>query len=62
MIHPTNNDIGRGVVYRARHIPDDRAGERGFITSFNNEYVFVRYGGSSSSQATKREDLKWESA
>lgn len=54
-IHPTKTDIGRAVVYRGY------AGEveQGTITSFNDEYVFVRYGLGSTSAATRRDQLEW---
>jgi hypothetical protein len=56
MIEPTQNDIGREVIYR------DRSGytmdAAGTITSFNDAYVFVHYH-SSTSAATRREDLEW---
>lgn len=58
MIEPTANDIGRMVIYR------DFGGrgkiEEGVITSFNDSYVFVRYGGNgTTSAATARGDLEW---
>lgn len=57
MIDPTKDDIGRKVVYR------DLGGrgkiEEGVITSFNDHYVFVRYGGNTTSAATNRNDLEW---
>jgi len=56
MIEPTQDDIGRKVIYR------DLNGrgkiEEGVITSFNSSYVFVRYKGETS-QATSRNDLEW---
>lgn len=57
-IEPTEADIGRGVIYRGG------AGEmeQGYITSFNDHCVFVRYGIGCTSQATSREDLEWLSA
>lgn len=59
MIHPTEKDIGRGVIYRA---DSKLLGEReaGVITGFNDRCVFVRYGGCRNSAATSREDLTWE--
>jgi len=56
MINPTKDDINRKVVYF------DSSGykrEEGVITSFNEHYVFVRYGGGTTSAATLREDLEW---
>lgn len=56
MIEPTQNDIGRNVVYRdARR----QMLEEGVITSFNPYFVFVRYGSQTYSAATAREDLEW---
>jgi hypothetical protein len=54
VINPTEKDIGRGVVYR----PALGKAEDGKITSFNEYYVFVRYGGNGIA-ATRREDLTW---
>lgn len=53
MIEPTPDDLGRTVIYR---------GERGFITSYNREFVFVCYSPNpeAGSKATRREDLEWE--
>lgn len=58
MIDPTEEDVGRKVVYR------DRSGskvEEGVITSFNATFVFVRYGSQTTSAGTRREDLEWVS-
>lgn len=52
MINPTENDIGRSVIYRGD-------GDEGVITSFNAHLVFVRYGGSQRSMGTFRQDLDW---
>jgi hypothetical protein len=40
VIEPTEADIGRAVVYRAR---PDAAPEDGVLTSWNERGVFVRY-------------------
>lgn len=60
-IQPTEADIGRKVIYRE---PGDFPGakvEYGRITSFNDRFVFVRYGQhTSTSAATSREDLGWD--
>lgn len=56
MIVPSDRDIGRKVIYR------DRSGakvEEGVITSFNEHYVFVRYGADQGSKGTRPEDLEW---
>jgi len=57
MIDPTVKDVGRKVVYQARHPNAER--EEGVITSFNDHSVFVRYGSDVHSKATSREDLEW---
>ena len=57
MIIPKTEDIGRTVIYLARHpgaIP-----EEGVITSFNDWFVFARFGSDKHSKASRREDLSW---
>jgi len=51
----TNNDIGRKVIYRHKHGVDLL--EEGIITSYNDKFVFVKYGADSFSKATKASDL-----
>lgn len=61
VINPTPKDIGRGVIYQARHRGAPL--EVGVITSFNDHFVFVRYSHqhpTANGQATKRSDLTWE--
>lgn len=59
MINPTQEDIGRKVIYNAGH--EGAEDEYGRITSFNESVVFVRYNPhGSTSQATRREDLRWD--
>jgi hypothetical protein len=57
MINPSLDDIGRKVVYR------DRGGaippEEGVVTSFNDFYVFARYGRDCTSKGAHRRDLEW---
>lgn len=58
-IWPTEEDIGRGVVYVAH---PGAAPEDGVVTSFNDRVVFVRYASQhpgASGKATRREDLRW---
>ncbi len=55
MIEPTADDIGRKVVYER----GDRPFDEGVITSFNEKYVFVRYGADTHSKATSRADLAY---
>ena len=56
-IEPTKADIGRSVIY---HSYSGKV-ESGFITSFNDRFVFVRYDTGSTSQATRRDMLEWAS-
>ena len=59
MIEPTEDDIGRAVVYTGhRRYPGGKL-EEGVITSFNDYSVFVRYGADKHSKATSRADLEW---
>ena len=55
MIEPSEDDIGRAVVYTG----PGGAIEEGVITSFNNICVFVRYGANKHSKGTSRDDLEW---
>ena len=52
----SKKDIGRTVAYKH----DDCKPEVGIITSYNNMYVFVRYGNSLYSQATYPDNLEFE--
>lgn len=58
MIHPTDTDIGRHVVYTGNRYPGGKP-EVGEITSINKHSVFVRYGNDTHSKATGRKDLEW---
>ena len=58
MIIPTQADIGRKVIYRERGDHAGRKVEEGILTSFNESYAFVRYGGVTSA-ATDYADLEW---
>lgn len=63
MIEPTENDVGRHVIYVPGHAKGNlghKDCERGFITSFNDHAVFVRYGMGSTSAGTSRQDLHWQ--
>ena len=57
MIDPKERDIGRAVIYR----PSEWSAkpERGRITSFDSQFVFVRYERSEYSVATNRDVLFW---
>jgi hypothetical protein len=57
-IKVTVADIGRAVVYRTA---PNYEPEQGIITSFNDKYVFVRYGSSIRGVATDPDDLDWVS-
>jgi hypothetical protein len=59
MIEPTQQDVGRRVCYVGNRFPGGKI-EVGVITSFNQDWVFVRYGAETGSKATSRQDLKWE--
>ncbi len=59
MIEPKEADIGRAVTYTGNTYLGGKP-EYGVITSFNDSAVFVRYDGKQQSQATSREDLKWQ--
>jgi hypothetical protein len=63
MIEPTDTDIGRDVIYDPpfKGAVNGR-GEHGIITSFNDRFVFVRYGADTFSKATVRQDLEWADA
>lgn len=52
----TDKDVGRKVVYRAA--PNFEP-EEGTITSWNDKYIFARYGSGSTSAATDPADLDW---
>ncbi len=60
MIRPTPDDVGRAVVYKATGSLDPV--EEGVITSYNEQFVFVRYDRDLGSKATRREDLVWSVA
>ena len=46
-------DIGRRVTYKGPPV------EVGVITSFNSQYVFVRYGDEKHAKGTKPEDIHY---
>jgi hypothetical protein len=43
MIEPTEDDIGRAVIYTSNRFPGGKL-EEGIIASFHDHAVFVRYG------------------
>jgi len=56
LIKVTEKDVGRTVIYKKEWMTP-RHWEYGVITSFNDSYVFVRYGADTHSKATRRQDL-----
>ena len=52
----TEADKGRQVVYHGNY---GGPLEFGIITSWNDKYIFVRYGVGATSAATSPEDLTW---
>ena len=54
MIAPTQADIGQEVLYATRGLP-----ELGVLTSFNEQFAFVRYEGETGSKATPLDRLYW---
>ena len=62
MIDPTEDDIGRSVIYIPNHANDDinhQDCEVGRISSFTDLYVFVRYHLGDTAAATERDKLRW---
>jgi hypothetical protein len=59
MIEPKQTDVGRKVTYR---VDPNAKVEEGVITSFNERYVFVRFGREERSAVTTREQLEWQDA
>jgi hypothetical protein len=51
----TEKDKGRAVVYCPRVGPR----EQGAITSWNEQWIFVRYRPTGDGVATRPEDLEW---
>ena len=49
------SDVGRGVVY----VPPHDARQDGVVSSWNERWIFVRYRGQESAQATDPADLQW---
>ena len=48
----TQEDIGRRVVYEKQYTLDE-----GIISSYNDKYIFVKYGTCATAQVTSPEDL-----
>ena len=60
MIRPTQEDIGRRVIYRERGTHAGRKIEEGTLTSYNHLHSFVCYGApGTTSAATDFADLEW---
>lgn len=56
-IKPATELIGSKVVYRPFENSSPSLWEEGVITSFNDSFVFVRFGNDVNSKACKKEDL-----
>jgi hypothetical protein len=54
MIDPNKDDVGKTVIYHRNGTRDV-----GVVESFNEHYVFVRYGTELNCKATLRADLDW---
>lgn len=54
-----NIEIGRKVIYTPFVGCDPDMREEGVITSFNEKFVFVRYGNDVNSKATNPEDIEY---
>jgi len=59
MIDPTETDIGRKVIYTPSGDYPDKVIEEGVLSSFNDSYVFVRFGGNVTAAACLRANLDW---
>jgi hypothetical protein len=59
MIDPQPGDEGRAVLYWRPGMKQYER-ERGVISSWNDDYVFVRYTMGITAAATRRADLTWE--
>lgn len=58
----TGDDIGRAVIYIPNHANGDMSHsdvETGFIKSWNENWVFVRYHLGDTAAATNPENLRW---
>lgn len=60
MINPTEDDVGRKVVYIGNRYQYGKL-EEGVLTGMSalENSVFVRYGSDYSSKLTSRSDLEW---
>ena len=59
MIEPTEEDIGRNVTYTPYRGCTTKQLEFGVVSSFNDTYVFVRFGNDHHGKATRRDQLTW---
>lgn len=59
MIEPTQADIGRRVGYTPSGRDPGEHTDVGVLTSFNDSFVFVRFGTGDTSAACLRENLDW---
>lgn len=61
MIKPTQNDIGRKVIYRTHRLGGRaQSMETGVLTSYNDQYAFIQYGTNQTSAATRFDELEWD--
>jgi hypothetical protein len=59
-LEDAKNNIGRAVIYTPFKNCEDSIKERGYITSVNNMFIFVRYSYSNNGIATYPGDLEFE--
>lgn len=59
MISPTTEDIGRKVIYTPSGDYPDKVIEEGVLSSFNDHYIFVRFGHSPIGVPVSRDNLDW---
>lgn len=56
MIDPTSDDIGRKVIYRGY----GGEIEEGVLSSFNSDFLFIRFGASCTAQACSNDErIEW---
>lgn len=53
MIEPIKEDIGKDVILSFKH------NQEGIITSYNKQFVFVKFRNDGQPQAVKRKLLEW---
>jgi len=58
-MNPENIETGRKVVYTPFIGCDPELREEGVITSYNDKFIFVRYGNDVNSKATDPQDIEY---